>query len=411
MNINFARFSPVSIAAATLLGTCCIGLSAQTFPVTDSQKNTATQIAQGGVALSDLAPNAPDNYTVKQGDTLWIISGLFLKSPWRWPELWGMNREDINNPHQIFPGQQLMLEKVNGRAVLHSGRAEASSATGGAPINTLRVTPRTRSASLANAAIPTLSPKAIDPFLAEPLIVNEQAFALAPRIVATQEERVLLSRGDRAYASGKYDGSTSGKPLSTAKGEPFNFRVFRNVKALKDPATGAILGYEAQYIGQVQLVRGESTTQVEDQNGKLQTERVPATIDIVGAKEEIRVGDRLIPEPPRELRSYVPRAPSAPMSGQIASVYGSAVDMAGENQIVVLNRGTRDGIVRGHVMSILKDGQRLQDRTDSARPSLKLPNERNGLLMVFRAFENLSYALILQATDGVKIGDRFASPN
>lgn len=411
MNINFFRFSPVLMAAATLLGVCA-NLSAQTFPITDGQKHTAAQIAQGGVALSDLAPNAPDNYTVKQGDTLWIIAGLFLKSPWRWPELWGMNREDINNPHQIFPGQQLMLEKINGRAVLHTGRAEgATIMVGGAPISTLKVTPRTRSASLTNVAIPTLSPKAIDPFLAEPMIVNEQTFALAPRIVATQEERVLLSRGDRAYASGKYDGSNSGKPLSTAKGQPFNFRVFRNVKVLKDPANGEILGYEAQYVGQAELVRGESTAQVEDKNGKLQIERVPATIDIVGAKEEIRVGDRLIPEPSHELRTYVPRAPSAPMSGQIASVYGSAVDMAGENQIVVLNRGTRDGIVRGHVMSILKDGQRLQDKTDSTRPSLKLPNEHNGLLMVFRAFENLSYALILQATDGVKIGDRFTSPN
>lgn len=409
MHINFARFNPVSIAAAALLGTC-IGVPAQNLPVTDSQKNIAAQVAQSGVALSDLAPQAPDNYTVKQGDTLWIISALFLKSPWRWPELWGMNREDISNPHQIFPGQQLTLEKVNGRAILRTGRTEGSS-HGSAPSNTVRVTPRTRSVSLANAAIPTLSSKAIEPFLAEPLIVNAQTFAMAPRIVATQEGRVLLSRGDRAYARGVYAAGTDGKPLSGAKGEPFNFRVFRNAKPLKDPTTEAILGYEAQYIGQAALVRGESTVQVEDKNGRRQTETVPATIDIVGAKEEIRVGDRLIPEPQRELRSYVPRAPSAPMSGQIVSVYGNAADLTGENQIVVLNRGTRDGIVRGHVMTILKDGQRLQDRTDSAWPQLKLPNERNGLLMVFRAFENVSYALILQVTDTVKIGDRFANPS
>ncbi len=151
--------------------------------------------------------------------------------------------------------------------------------------------------------------------------------------------------------------------------------------------------------------------QTEDKDGKAQIETVPATIDIVVAKEEMRVGDRLIPEPPRELRSYVPRAPSVPMTGQIVSVYGNAVAWAAENQIVVINRGADDGMERGHVMAILKDGQRLQDKTDSARPNIKLPNERNGLLMVFRTFDRLSYALVLQVTDAVRVGDRFANPD
>ncbi|MDQ3059023.1 MAG: LysM peptidoglycan-binding domain-containing protein [Pseudomonadota bacterium] len=407
MHLNFARFSPVSLAAAALLGTSCLGLQAQDFPVTPSQQATAAEVARSGVALSDLAPQAPDSYTVKPGDTLWAISGMFLKSPWRWPELWGMNREDIRNPHRIYPGQLLTLEKANGRAVLRTRRA----GTSGPPTHTLRVSPRTRSTSLADAAIPTLSSQAIEPFLAEPLIVDEAEFALAPRIVATQEGRVLLSRGDRAYASGDYASGSTGQALSEEKGEPFNFRVFRNAKALKDPTTQAILGYEAQYVGQAELVRGESTTEVQDKDGKVHFEKVPATIDIVGTKEEMRVGDRLIAEPPRELRSYVPRAPSEPLSGQIVSVYGNAVAFAAENQIVVINRGSSDGLERGHVMAILKDGARLRDRTDSARPPMKLPNERNGLMMVFRTFDKLSYALVLQVTDGVKVGDRFANPN
>ena len=136
-----------------------------------------------------------------------------------------------------------------------------------------------------------------------------------------------------------------------------------------------------------------------------------ATIDIVFAKEEMRVGDRLIAEPPRELLNYVPRAPSSPITGQIVSVYGNAVAIAAENQVVVVNRGKRDGLERGHVMALLTDGQRLQDKTDSARPQIKLPNERNGLMMVFKTFDNLSYALVLQVSDGVRVGDRFANPN
>jgi len=395
------------MVAAALL---CLsaGLQAQNLPITPGQQATAAQVARTGIPLADLMPNAPDSYTVRSGDTLWAISGLFLKSPWRWPELWGMNLEDIRNPHRIYPGQQLFLDKRDGRATLRTRQAGSD----GAPMGTVRVSPRTRYESLADASIPTLAPQAIEPFLAEPLIVDALSFSQAPRIVATQEGRVLLSRGDRAYALGGYVGGDGpGQPLSEGKGEPLDYRVFRNATALKDPTTQEILGYEAHYVGKAELVRGESSVQNPDKEGKLQTERVPATIDIVAAKEEMRVGDRLMAEPPRELRSYVPRAPSSPMAGQIVSVYGNAVAWASENQIVVINRGSHDGLERGHVMAVLKDGERLRDKTDSARPDIKLPNERNGLLMVFRTFDRLSYALILQATDGIKVGDRFTNPD
>jgi len=406
MQIIFGRFSHISIAAAALLG-ATVSLHAQNFPITPGQRATATQVAQTGVPLGDLAPNAPDSYTVKQGDTLWAISGLFLKSPWRWPELWGMNLQDIRNPHLIYPGQQLYLEKSNGRATLRSRQAAGD----GPP--TVRVSPRTRFESLADASIPTLASSAIEPFLTEAMIVDEATFATAPRIVAAQEGRVLLSRGDRAYARGQYGGGNAvGKPLSDAKGEPLDFRVFRNATPLKDPSTHEILGYEAQYVGKAELVRGESVVQTDVKDGdKAQTEIVPATIDIVATKEEIRTGDRLVPEPARELLNYVPRAPATAISGQIVSVYGSTAGIVAENQVVVVNRGASDGLERGHVMALLTDGQRLQDKTDSARPQIKLPNERNGLMMVFRTFEHLSYALVLQVTDGVRVGDRFTNPN
>jgi hypothetical protein len=407
MQTIFGRFSQISIATAALLGVTA-GLHAQNFPITPAQKATATQVAQTGVPLSELSPNAPDNYTVKRGDTLWAISGIFLKSPWRWPELWGMNLDDIRNPHRIYPGQQLYLDKTGGRAVLRTRQAS----NGGPPTDTIRVSPRTRFETMADASIPTLSPNAIEPFLAEAIIVDDATFSRAPRIVATQEGRVLLSRGDRAYARGEYVGGVAtGKPLSDAKGQPLDYRVYRDATALKDPTTQQILAYEAQYIGKAELMRGESVMQVEGKDGKAQTEIVPATIDIVATKEEMRVGDRLLPEPPRELVSYVPHAPATRITGQIVSIYGNAVANASENQVVVINRGAKDGLERGHVMAILKDGERLADKTDSARPQIKLPNERNGLLMVFRTFDSLSYALVLQITDGVKVGDRFVNPN
>ncbi len=374
---------------------------AQNLTVTPGQKATADQVAAAGVPLSELSPTAPDSYTVKGGDTLWAISGLFLKSPWRWPELWGMNMADIKNPHRIFPGQQLFLEKKNGRATLRS-RGSGGDADG---IQTVRVSPRTRYESLADEVIPTLKSQFIEPFLAEPVIVDENGLKASPRIVATQEGRVLLSRGDRAYARGPADNK-----IANDGGKATEYRVFRNATPLKDPITAEVLGYEAQYVGKARLVRGESTEQSTDKDGKDKTDIIPATIDIVGAKEEMRVGDRLLPEPPRQLTSYVPRAPANRVDARVVSVYGSTVANAAQNQVVVINRGSKDGMETGHVLAILKDGVRIIDKTDDAKTELKLPNERNGLMMVFRTFDRVSYALILDITEGVRVGDRLVNP-
>jgi nucleoid-associated protein YgaU len=396
----------VSITALVLVNLAVLTtpVLAQHYPVTAEQKATAAQVAQTGVPLSELAANAPDSYSVKPGDTLWAISGLFLKSPWRWPELWGMNLSDIKNPHLIFPGQILQLEKKNGRATLSTQQSATDAVPDALP--TVRLSPRSRIENLASNAIPTLKGRAIEAFLAEPIIVDENGLAAAPRIVAAQEGRVLLTRGDRAYARGQGDAALIDVPGQKQK----SYRVFRNATPLKDPITKEILGYEAQYVGKALLVRGESTQESSGQDGKLRTDIVPATIDIVAAKEEMRVGDRLLPEPPQQLRSYVPHAPQGKVDARIVSMYGSAVVNAAQNQVVVINRGSRDGIENGHVMAIMKDGPRLIDQTDPARIELKLPDERNGLLMVFRTFEKLSYALVLDITDGVKVGDHLVNP-
>ena len=391
----------ISAALAVTFG-CVVPLAQAQFVTTPAQKATAQQVAQTGVALSELAPNAPDSYTVKSGDTLWAISRLFLKSPWRWPELWGMNLREISNPHRIYPGQQLVLDKSNGRATLRVRNA----GSGDVPTETIRVSPRTRITNLGDGAIPTLAPNLIEPFLAEPIIIDEATLLRAPRIVATQENRVLLSRGDRAYVRAQVPGD-----LSTAKDANDKFRVFRNATPLKDPVTGVILGYEAQYVGQADLIRGESLRDAVGKDGKPIQEIVPGTIDIVSSKEEMRIGDRLLPEPKREFASYTPRAPLVKVEGgRIVSVYGSAVVNAAQSQVVSINRGKADGMEVGHVLAIQKDGESLQDRTDPAKPLIKLPEERNGLLMVFRTFDKLSYALILQISDGVKIGDRLVNP-
>ncbi|MES2999986.1 MAG: LysM peptidoglycan-binding domain-containing protein [Pseudomonadota bacterium] len=380
---------------------------AQNFPITPNQRSTAEQVAQAGVPLSELAPNAPEEYTVKRGDTLWAISGIFLKSAWRWPELWGMNMEEVRNPHRIYPGQQLFLEKLDGRARLRM-RASADGAQGGIPTETIRVSPRTRSQPLLNdASVPTLQTHLIEPFLAEPLIVDATTLLQAPRIVAAPENRVLITRGDRAYARG-----LAATPLKQrVAGREDDYRVFRNAQPLRDPITDVILGYEAQYVGRAALVRSEGTELVKTSGGGQQSLTVPGTIDIVSAKEEIQIGDRLLPEPPREFLSYVPHAPGGTIKGSIVSVYGNAVAIAGHNQVVVINRGTADGIEMGHVLAIQKEGERRLDTSQPGlRQSIKLPNERNGLLMVFRPFEKLSYALILEMNDAVKIGDAVVNP-
>lgn len=393
-----------TVAALGLLLAC--GASAQNFPITPGQRATADQVAQAGVPLSELAPNAPDSYTIKRGDTLWAISGIFLKTPWRWPELWGMNRQDIQNPHRIYPGQVLYLDKSGGRARLLTSRPNG----GSGDLKTVRVTPRTRYESLGESAIPPVSLQAIESFLTEPMIVDEATFSRAPRIVATQENRVLLSRGDRAYARALYGDSPQGEPLAVVDGRSIDYRVFRNATPLKDPTTGEVLGYEAQYVGKALLVSGETRRDTPTGNGQVVNELIPAAIDIVSAKEEMRVGDRMLPEPERELSNYVPRAPETAQNGQIVSVYGNAVNYAAQNQVVTINRGRAHGVERGHVLALQREASSLTDTTDQARPQIRLPGERNGLMMVFRTFDKVSYALVLQISTGVKVGDRFSNP-
>jgi LysM domain len=379
--------SRAAAAAMAGLGAQVVRAAEPRFPITPAQRSTAQQVAQRGVALEDLAPNTPESHTVQRGDTLWAISQLFLKSPWRWPQLWGMNLEQIRNPHLIYPGQVLVLDKSSGRAVLRvaSGKGE--------PTNTVKLSPRVRSELLDNGAIASIPLHLIGPFLNEAVIFESDELNRAPRIVAAQEGRVMLSRGELAYVRGELGGAR-------------DFRIFREARPLQDPVTGELLGYEGQYVGAAELVRAGGSAPAAD--GK-SVEVVPATFAIKSVRQEAGVGDRLWQSPATDWAAYVPHAPSSALDGRIVSIYGMGLN-AGQNQIVALNRGRREGLERGHVLALWRSGAQVTDRTDPQLARMRLPDERNGLLFVFRVFERLSYALILSVAEPVRAGDRFTQP-
>lgn len=368
----------IACAAVAACGSACA------FEPTEQQRSAAQKVAQAGLPLSELSANAPDSYTVKSGDTLWGISGLFLARPWRWPELWGMNLEQIRNPHLIYPGQILYLDKSDGRARLRMG-----SAVGG---GTVKLSPEVRSSKLASAAIASIPFHLIDPFLNEAVIFDGDFLKDAPRIVAAKEARVMLSRGETAYVLGVNSPNTV-------------FRMFRNAKPLKDPTTRELLGYEAAYVGTAELVQKGG----EHISPKGKREVVPDTFIVTSVRLEGMIGDRLAPVKARDYQNYLPHAPEGDISGQIVSMYGDAIT-GGQNQIVVLNRGAGDGLERGHVLALWHDGRAAVDPTDERKTLMKLPDERHGELFVFQVFSRMSYALILSVKEPVNVGDRFTKP-
>ncbi|MDE2402906.1 MAG: LysM peptidoglycan-binding domain-containing protein [Burkholderiales bacterium] len=384
--LPLAHAMALSVAAALCVSATVVHADGgPNYPITSQQRGTAKQVAEAGVPLSELAPNAPDSYTVKRGDTLWGISKLFLKTPWRWPELWGMNLQQIRNPHLIFPGQVLYLDKSNGRARLRLGEPVGTNQGG-------RLSPRIREGSL-NDALTSVPLHLIEPFFNEAVIFdNSDELLKAPRVVATQEGRVMLSRGETAYVRGELGGVRE-------------WRLFREPKPLRDPATKEVLGYEAAYVGTLDLVREGA----EGTGADGQPMVIPSTFTTTSLRQEAMVGDRLAPVPAREFDNLAPHAPAQDVAGQIVSIYGDALT-AGQNQIVALNRGTRDGLERGHVLALWRDGNVVRDMTEDKKPFIKLPDERHGLLFVFRTFDRMSYALILTVKDPVKPGDRFTQP-
>lgn len=319
--------------------------------------------------------NAPDQHVVVKGDTLWGISGKFLQHPWCWPQVWEMNREDIRNPHWIYPGQIVYFDRAAGR--LRLGRP-----TGSASAN-VRLSPQVRISGLDDDAIRSIPAAVIEPFLSQPLIIEENEFKDTPRIVATQEGHVFLGMGDRAYVRGDLNGATQ-------------FQVFRPGRALKDPVSQKIIGYEAVYLGEMKLSRTGKTPDEAD------------SFNVTVSKEEMGVGDRLIPLPPKPIINYVPHPPAQQVNARVVSVYGG-VNQAGQNQIVSVNRGAEEGLDVGSVLELSRLGAVIKDKTDDKKP-VKLPDERYGELFIFRTFRHISYGLVMQVSSPVQIGDTANSP-
>ena len=320
--------------------------------------------------------DAPDRYVVVKGDTLWAISGRFLKSPWRWPEIWRMNKEEIKNPHWIYPGDVVLLDRASG--TLRLVKNEKYQGKG-----FIKLEPKARIESNENAAIPIISPADIGPFLSQPLVVGEDGLKNAPRIIANEEGRVVIGAGSRAYARG------------ISAGDAKQWHIFRPGKALVDPDTKQVLGYEAIYLGEARVLKYGETT----------------TIEIIKAVQEILRDDRLVAATTVDLANFVPHAPTRAVRGKIIDSYGGVAE-AGRNSIVTLNKGSVDGLDIGSVLAILRTGEVAAYRDDDdKKPQLvKLPEERYGLLLIFRTFERVSYALVMQSTLSVNVGDSVENP-
>jgi hypothetical protein len=381
------------------------------------------------VTMSDLQPDAPNEYTVVKGDTLWGISGRFLKDPWKWPQVWEMNRDQIKDPHWIYPGNVIHLDRSGDSPRLSMGGPGGEGASGGteaqAQANVVVLDPRVRVEQL-NTAIPTIPGSVIGPFLTQPLVVEPGGLDDAPTIVATEESRVIVGQGDVAYAD----------RIGTASS--VNWQVFRRGNELHDPETGELLGVEAKYVGDARVRRFGN----------------PTTLEITKARQEINKGDRLTPARESTFPSYVPRAPDKPIRAMIMSVEDGVSEL-GQYQIITINRGGRDGLEIGHVLAsyhrgaevnatghtylpaanswfgnlafwnrgetkpvpVVPDPPRTASSGDTAKAGavldggpLRLPDERNGLVIVFRVFEKMSYGLVVKATKPIYVGDVLLTP-
>ncbi|TDM08274.1 MAG: peptidoglycan-binding protein [Ideonella sp. MAG2] len=387
----------ISLGLSAMFSVLWAGAPAMAQGVSAQQQATADKVAAAGIPLSELAANAPDSHTVRRGDTLWDISKLFLKSPWRWPELWGMNKATVRNPHLIYPGQILVLERTaDGRAVLRVGRQVGGNVGSAAESGVTKLSPSIRAEPLTLGAITSVPMHLIGPFLTDAVVFDGNELEAAPRVVATQAGRMLVSKGEVAYVRGDIDAAR-------------NWQMFRAPKPLRDTQSGQILGYEARHVGVAEVIRRGEAAAGAGLGADGKDLVVPHSIRVTSLREEADVGVRLAPLPARDTEAFAPHSPNGPMDGRIISIYGDG-RVAGQNQIVALNRGTQDGMERGHVLALWARGGVKQDSTSADRATLAIPDERNGTLFVFRTFNRVSYALILQAEQPVQTGDRFSQP-
>ena len=329
---------------------------------------------------------AAERYTVKKGDTLWGIASKFLKDPWRWPEIWRINRDQIKNPHLIYPGDVVVLDRRDGSWRLSLER----------PVT--RLSPSVRVSPLASEAIPSIAASEIEPYLTRPLITGPEGIVGAAQIVAGRDARVIRGDGDAVYVVG----------IDAAAGDLW--QIYRRGRDFRSIDGSELLAVEQRFVG----------------SGKVERLGEVSTLRIVSATEEILVGDRLVPAPRGQLLSYAPHAPEGPITGRIIAADRGAAE-AGRGWIVTLDKGAQDRLDVGTVLAIYRvvdpiPDPRFSSTTDSTHsmlpanpfakpvPMLNVPDERNGLLFVFRVFDRVAYALVLNTTDPVRVGDYVRNP-
>jgi hypothetical protein len=322
-------------------------------------------------------PRHPDRYVVQSGDTLWDIASWFLQAPWYWPEIWQINPQ-VANPHLIFPGDVLSLAYLDGQPVIQIERGTAGAA------GVTRLSPRVRSEPL-EEAIPTIPFETLRAFLSRPAVLDREQIESLPYVLA-HRDGLISSVGQEVYVRGTdaQDGTV--------------FSVVHVGTPLVDPDDGEILGYEGTYVAE----------------GRVSRSGDPMTLLLTDSTRETLTGDYLLAEETQTSVNYFPRAPESAIDGSIISVV-DGISLIGQYQVVVLNRGARDGLEPGHVLQAYRAGEVVRDtigrRSSLFAEKVRLPDERAGTMMVFRTFDRMSYALVMEATSEIRVLDIVRNPS
>jgi hypothetical protein len=332
--------------------------------------------SQGGPVIN---ANAPDSYVVKRGDTLWGISKVFLRDPWFWPEIWQVNPQ-IHNPHLIYPGDTLRLVYINGRPAILLQRGD-----------TARVEPRVRSQPL-EGAITTIPYETVAAFMSKPSVLAKEQIKGAPYVLATRDLHVVMADGDTLYARG-FSG-----PVEVGT----HYNVVRVGDALIDPDDNRVVGYDGIFTGAGHVTRlGD-----------------PATLIMTESARETEAGDKLFAGGVDVPLDFIPSPPRTRTNGRIMAV-SNGVTIIGQYEVVVINRGATDGLTPGNVLAVFQSGDVVADTENRGflnstsrlgAKKVRLPDERSGTFMVFKTFEHLSYGLIMEATNVIRVGDRVVNP-
>jgi len=314
-----------------------------------------------------LADNHPNEYVVQVGDTLWDIAGTFLKDPWFWPEIWHINTQ-IANPHLIYPGDVLALVYIDGQPRITNVRA-----------STYRLSPQARISPISQA-VTSIPYEAVSAFLSSGAVLEKRETDELPYLLETRGDHLIAAAGNVVYARGLDDAQLGSRYNVVEVGEP-----------LIDPDDNKLIGYQGKFIGE----------------GTLRRTGDPATVALTDTNQEAVPGDKLIPELVDVPLNFYPRAPSSSIDGRIISVVGG-VTQIGQYHVVVLNRGTRDGLAVGDVLSVFRTGETIKDRFGGGK--VRLPDEEAGTLMVFKVYDRIGYGLVMEATQAIHIHDTVRNP-